>query len=151
MKNDDDKNTGRIVSVCSAKTPEEILREIIVFIGNYFLVEHEAPTETELRMAESFAKLTLRLMMQMKELGMDKEASPIFAIICYMKDLGQGVHKMTYAPETISGEPFVKFGLSILGREMDKAFKAWHLEAFGEELSEEGAGIIQAWSGVVDE
>ena len=151
MKNDDDKNTGRIVSVCSAKTPEEILREIIVFIGNYFLVEHEAPTETELRMAESFAKLTLRLMMQMKELGMDKEASPIFAIICYMKDLGQGVHKMTYAPETVSGEPFVKFGLSILGREMDKAFKAWHLEAFGEELSEEGAEILQAWSGVVDE
>lgn len=133
------------------KTEGEILQEIVMFIGNYFLVEKEDPTEVDLRMARSLTKLTLRFMMQMKKLGMDKEASPIFAIICYMKDLGQGVHKMTYAPETVGGEPFEKFSLGTLGAEMDKAFQAWHLKAFGEELTSEGAETIQAWSGAVDE
>ena len=133
------------------KTEGEILEEIIMFIGNYFLIEKEDPTEIDIHMAKSFAKLTLRFMMQMKRLGMDAEAAPIFAIICYMKDLGQGVHKMTYAPETIGGEPFEKFSLGILGGEIDKAFQAWHLKAFGEELSSEGAEKIQAWSGAVDD
>lgn len=151
MKTEKEKGTEKTVNVSSVKSEEEILREIIVFIGNYFLVELKDPTEIDLHMAQSFAKMTLRLMMQMKNLGMDKEASPIFAIICYMRDLGQGVHKMTYAPETIGGEPFEKFSLSVLGAEMDKAFQAWHLEAFGEVLSTEGAKTVQAWSGVMQD
>lgn len=133
------------------KNYEEAFEAMMVFVSNYFLVDKERPTVEEEQFARRLTKATLRLMMQLKELGMDEERDPMFFASFYIKDFGQNVGEVRYAFETIGGKLFEHFNLGLLGKELELAIASWYQKTFGEELTEKGIDALKAWGGALDD
>ena len=147
MKDENDKNTGKTVDVCSVLS-EEIPNEILFFIRRYFLINHDAPSPEDMLRAGLLAKVTLRMMLQLFRMGMEEEFQPIFVAANYVKPHTGGVTEFKRTYETISGEPFFTFNLTGLGQEYEDAYKKWFKATFGVEINEEAAKILQAWGDV---
>lgn len=131
------------------KNYEEAFEAMMVFISNFFLIEKENPTPEEEQFARRLTKLMLRIMTQLMEMGMRQGGEPMFNVTFYAKDHGSGVGEVKYAFETIGGQLYEIFKLGKLGLELEEGIKKWYKETFGEELTEAGADMLKAWSGVV--
>jgi len=148
MSEENETDTGKTADVCSALS-EEIPNETILFIRRYFLIDHDAPNPDDIYRAELLAKVVLKLMVQLFRLGMEGEYQPIFFAGNYAKPHTGGVTEFKRTYETIGEEPYVKFNLSGLSHEYEKAYMAWFKETFGVELNEDSARILQSWGDAV--
>lgn len=147
---EEETNIEKTVSVCSAKSEEEVLREITFFISRFFIVELENPTEEDARQATRLAKLVILLMAQMLERGMRQKREPVFNAMFYVEDLGGGVGKLNYAFESLGGQMFEDLNLGVMGKELEDAIGEWCKKTWGGKLTTRAADAIQAWSGVTD-
>ena len=137
--------TGQAVNASSAQIP----KEIIYFFRRYFLSEQEKPDTETVARAELLSKVLIRVMLQLYQFGMEDEFQPVFVATSYVRPHAGGVTGFKRAYEAISGEPFVKFNLSLFAQKYETAYKEWFEETFGVELNEEAAEVLQQWSDVL--
>jgi len=124
-------DTDPIANVCSAKSEEEILREIRFFIARFFLANIEQPVQEDVMQSERLSELTLLLMAQMLQRGMKKKRTPVYNVMFYIEDLGGGVGKMHYSFETASGDMHQQLGLKVMGEKLEEAIGKWCEEVWG--------------------
>ena len=142
-------STDQTANACCAKNEAEVLREIRLFIGRFFLIEIDNPTEDDIKLAHRLAEFTITMMAQMLNLSVRERQTPFFNATFYVKDMGGGVGKVNYAFETQGGMLFEQLGLGIMGQKLEEAIGGWCKEVWGGELTTQAADFFQQWGDVV--